>query len=378
MNRKPHVGLIVVLMMFPQIIETIYSPVLPHLASYFSVPMTTATQTLSVYFVAFALGVVVWGRMADIIGRRNTMLLGLVIYGLGSLLAISAQHFSVILIARVMSAFGAAVGSVVTQTMLRDSYDGKELGKVFSLMGMGISISPVLGLMSGGVLAQYSGHFAVFGLLLILAVILFGVSLFALPETKPELIQKTSFVSVLTAMSKDYGIWKSAILVACFNIMMFSYYSLAPFIFDKLAMTSMEFGYSGGVLALASIIGSVINRYLLSKNMKADKLVFFAVLFSIIGSIGVYLLQDGLWFLIPMMLIVIGFGMAIPNILSTALVNYKHQAGTAGAILGLFYYLMIGTGLGIAGMVGDLGAVLIMTSLLAGVMVCRKLNSRCS
>ena len=303
MNRKPHVGLIVVLMMFPQIIETIYSPVLPHLASYFSVPMTTATQTLSVYFVAFALGVVVWGRMADIIGRRNTMLLGLVIYGLGSLLAISAQHFSVIL---------------------------------------------------------------------------FGVSLLTLPETKPELIQKTSFVSVLSVMSKDYGIWKSAILVACFNIMMFSYYSLAPFIFDKLAMTSMEFGYSGGVLALASVIGSVINRYLLSKNMKADKLVFYAVLFSIIGSIGVYLLQDGLWFLIPLMLIVIGFGMAIPNILSTALVNYKHQAGTAGAILGLFYYLMIGTGLGIAGMVGDLGAVLIMTSLLAGVMVCRKLNSRCS
>lgn len=372
MNKKPHMGLLIMLLMFPQVVETIYSPVLPHLVDYFGISMASASQTLSIYFVAFAFGVVVWGRMADIIGRRNTMLLGLVIYGLGSLLAISAQHFSVILIARVMSAFGAAVGSVVTQTMLRDSYDGKELGKVFSLMGMGISISPVLGLMSGGVLAQYSGHFAVFSLLLLLAVILFGVSLFTLPETKPELTQPTSFVSVLTAMSKDCGIWKSAILVACFNIMMFSYYSLAPFIFDKLAMTSMEFGYSGGVLAVASAIGSVINRYLLSKAIKFDKLVLFAVLFSIIGSVGVYLLQDGLWFLIPMMLVVIGFGMAIPNILSTALVNYKHQAGTAGAILGLFYYLMIGTGLGIAGMIGNLGVVLIMTSLLAGVMVCRK------
>lgn len=59
-------------------------------------------------------------------------------------------------------------------------------------------------------------------------------------------------------------------------------------------------------------------------------------------------------------------------ILSTTLVNYKHQAGTAGAILGLFYYLMIGTGLGVAGMIGNLGAVLIMTSLLSAVVACRK------
>ena len=125
-------------------------------------------------------------------------------------------------------------------------------------------------------------------------------------------------------------------------------------------------------LALASVIGSVMNRHLLSRNMKVDKLVIFAVLFSIIGAIGVYLLQDDLWFLIPMMLVVIGFGIAIPNILSTALVSYKHQAGTAGAILGLFYYLMIGIGLGVAGMVGNLGAILIMTSLLAAVMACRK------
>lgn len=372
MNRKPHVGLIVILMMFPQIIETIYSPVLPHLASYFDVSIGTASQTLSIYFIAFAVGVVVWGRVADVIGRRKAMLSGLFIYGIGSALAITANHFDIILIARVLSAFGAAVGSVVTQTMLRDSYDGKELGKVFSLMGMGISISPVLGLMSGGALSQYAGHFAVFSVLLVLAVVLFSGSLLTLPETKPEHIQPASFIAVLKTMSKDKAIWKSAILVACFNIMMFSYYSLAPFIFDRLGLSSMEFGYSGAVLALASVIGSAMNRHLLSINMKADKLVIFAVLSSIIGAIGVYLLQGSLWFLIPMMLVVIGFGIAIPNILSTALVNYKHQAGTAGAILGLFYYLMIGTGLGVAAMIGNLGAVLIMTSLLASVMVCRK------
>ena len=82
MNKKPHIGLILALMMFPQIVETIYSPVLPNLANRFDISIYTATQTLSIYFSAFAFGVICWGRIADLIGRRPTMLIGLCTYAL--------------------------------------------------------------------------------------------------------------------------------------------------------------------------------------------------------------------------------------------------------------------------------------------------------
>ena len=71
-------------------------------------------------------------------------------YGLGSILALVATDFNMIMVAHFISAFGATIGSVVTQTMLRDSYDSHDLIKVFTLMGMGISLSPVIGLISGG------------------------------------------------------------------------------------------------------------------------------------------------------------------------------------------------------------------------------------
>ncbi|MFT5806142.1 MAG: MFS family permease [Moritella dasanensis] len=145
-------------MMFPQIVETIYSPVLPHLTNSFDVSIHTATQTLSIYFSAFAFGVIFWGRIADLIGRRPAMLIGLCTYGLGSILALMATDFNMVMMARFTSAFGAAVGSVVTQTMLRDSYNGDDLVKVFTLMGMGISLSPVFGLISGGFIVEYAGH----------------------------------------------------------------------------------------------------------------------------------------------------------------------------------------------------------------------------
>ncbi len=58
-----------------------------------------------------------------------------------------------------------------------------------------------------------------------------------------------------------------------------------------------------------------------------------------------------------MLLVVMAFGIAIPNVLSAALVDYKQQAGSAGAVFGLMYYLLIGSGLGLAGIIQNLGVV---------------------
>lgn len=372
MTSKPSTWLMVLLMMFPQVIETIYSPVLPHIAATFSVAQTTAAQTLSVYFIAFALGVLCWGILADLIGRRSAMLLGLVTYGVGAGLAIIAPNFEVLLGARVVSAFGAAVGSVVAQTMLRDSYDGTDLAKLFSIMGAGIALSPVIGLFSGGWLATLGGHVLVFGSLLGLAVVLLTLSTIFLPETQvqqavsePEVGARLSLLDIAKTMVVDKRLWLNSALIALFNIMLFSYYSLAPFAFQRLGFTSVDFGYSGIVLAVGCFIGSLLNKRLHAKKVAAEQLVFMASVAALAGGCGVWLLQDSIGFLLPMMLVVISFGIAIPNILSQALVNYKQVAGTAGALFGLSYYLLLGLGLALSGWWQHLGSVLCLASAVA-------------
>lgn len=90
MKTKPSLWLMVVMLMFPQIVETIYSPALGSIAQSFAVSYAQAAQTLSIYFSAFAVGVVVWGVIADKWGRRPTMLLGLFIYGGAALVAMKA------------------------------------------------------------------------------------------------------------------------------------------------------------------------------------------------------------------------------------------------------------------------------------------------
>ena len=67
-NKLPPRWLVVGLMMFPQIVETIYSPALTQIATSFQGDEGQASQTLSVYFLAFAAGVVCWGRLCDLVG----------------------------------------------------------------------------------------------------------------------------------------------------------------------------------------------------------------------------------------------------------------------------------------------------------------------
>lgn len=328
-NRLPPRWLVVGLMMFPQIVETIYSPVLTHIATEFRVSEGQASQTLSVYFLAFAAGVVCWGRVCDLIGRRPAMLAGLLTYGAGTLLALLATQFETLLLARVIAA-----GFCGDPDHAARQLSGQRSGAGLSVMGIALSLSPVLGLVSGGLLADGLGYLGVFGALLALAIGLLLMACWQLPETRPATTQRVALWPLACRMVRDTGLWRRAALVALFNTMLFGYYSLAPFLFASLGLSAGEFGYSGIVLASGS-------------------------------SWLVWASQTSLWFLLPMTGVMVAFGLAIPNVLSQALLAYREVAGSAGALFGLGYYLLLSLGLAVAASLQDLGLLLGGCGLLA-------------
>ncbi|AZE79086.1 MFS transporter [Pseudomonas synxantha] len=345
MKAKNLLSLTIALLMFPQLAQTLYSPALGDIGRAFAVAPERAGQALSVYFLAFAFGVVVWGRLSDRWGRRPAMLFGLSIYACASVLALNAATFNGLLLAQACAAFGAAVGSVVAQTVLRDRFHGAALAQVFSLMGIALAASPAIGLFSGASLVEYAGYRGVLFALLLLALLLWAWCWWALPETRPASLPMASLGETLGLMLKDIGVWRSVGLVAAFNIALFSYYSVGPFIFAQQGLSSTEFGYSGVLLALGSGLGAWLNKALLKRAMDSDQLVFVAAVMAVVGSLLVLALQHSGWLVWPMLLVVLAFGMAIPNVLGAALVDYRDRLGTAAALFGLLYYLVIGAGL---------------------------------
>lgn len=365
MTSRPLLKLTIALVMFPQVAQALYSPALGDISLKFAVSAEMAAQTLSVFFLGFALGVLAWGQLCDRIGRRPAMLSGLALYACATALGMSVGAFNVLLATQALAAFGAAVGSVVTQTILRDRYQGAQLGQVFSVMGIALAASPAIGLFIGASLLGLLGYQGVLGALLSLSLVLLLWSARSLPETLPARLPSPSLLKTLRRMLKDASIWRSSFLVAAFNVALFSYYNLGPFQFERLGLSPALFGYSGVVLALGSGLGAWLNKRLLARGGNGSRLSAMAALVLLIGGVSVQTLRDSGGFVVPMLLVVLAFGMAIPNVLGAALVPYRDCLGTAGALFGLFYYALIGGALMIAGCFQALGWTLILCGVLA-------------
>ena len=64
---------------------------------------------------------------------------------------------AVLLVARFIQAFGASVGSVVTQTILRESFSGVERHKLFAQISAALAFTPAIDPLIGGFTDYYFG-----------------------------------------------------------------------------------------------------------------------------------------------------------------------------------------------------------------------------
>lgn len=347
----PSLLLFIVLVGFPQISETIYTPSLPDITEQLQASSNHIQLTLSIYFLGFAIGVFCWGRLSDLIGRRPSLLWGIAVYGIGSLGCYLSPSVEWLLVSRFIQAFGASTGSVVTQTILRESIPDDRRHVMFAQISAALAFTPAVGPLLGGWIDQWLGFRAVFMTLIVISVAIFAYTWTSLPETrKAASIKNTSSFAVARRMLKDGRIWAFGFLIGATNGILFSYYAEAPFIFiEFFGLEPGWFGLLGIFVALSSILGAMLSKQLLSR-LTAENIIargcltaaagaLLLVLHTFINPLSNVFSLVGIIFCLFILLL--GVGMAIPNCLSLALVQYKDVVGTAGAVFGLGYYLLV-------------------------------------
>ncbi|EOP68054.1 MULTISPECIES: multidrug effflux MFS transporter [Bacillus] len=347
----PSLWLMIILVAFPQISETIYTPSLPDISKALHVSNNEVQLTLSVYFAGFALGVFFLGWLSDIIGRRRAMLLGIVVYGVGSFLCFIASSIEFLLLSRFIQAFGASAGSVVTQTILRESVDGHKRHVMFAQISAVIAFTPAIGPLIGGFLDQMFGFKIVFLSLVVMSVGIFLYTFVSLPETKTDTVtDKINVFLVAKRLITNPKVVTYGLLIGGANGVLFSYYAEAPFIFiEYFQLSPSMYGFLGIVVASASIIGAKVSKRLLPMY-KPEKIIYIgcivmtggAIVLSVITSIRsnpniLYMIG----FLVAMFILLLGIGIALPNCLSLALVDFQNVIGTAGALFSLGYYIIV-------------------------------------
>lgn len=351
---KLSVALLIALVGFPQISETIYTPALPNVAAGLSASAYMVEATLAIYFFGFALGVSLWGALSDLSGRRIAMFAGLIIYGIATIACGNVDSVQALLGWRFLQAFGASVGSVITQTILRDAYSGVERSKLFSVMSGALAFSPALGPVLGGFISEFWGWRANFIFLAIIAAILLIWSFRSLPETRPPQLVRLSLAqtgSLMKTMLLSRLLWGHILLIASTNGILFGFYQEAPFVFiDQLGIRPSYYGLLGVLIAGATIVAARFS-YQQSGSLSPEKLIGFGTWCVLVGSLvftatvslGLFKFNSigiGLTFS-ALFAIFFGMGIIIPNSLSFALKPFQMSVGTAGSIFGCCYYCLI-------------------------------------
>ena len=111
---------------------------------------------VTAYALAFGALLPLGGRVGDLIGRKRTLLIGLIGFALASAAGGAAQDFGLLVTARAaQGVFGALLAPAVLSLLTTTFTDAKERAKAFGIYGAIAGAGGAMGLLLGGVLTQY-------------------------------------------------------------------------------------------------------------------------------------------------------------------------------------------------------------------------------
>lgn len=160
-----------------------YLPALPNVAADLGSTIAGAQMTLTAYFIAFGLAQLVYGPLADQVGRKPPLYIGLSIFIVGSLGCTFAPSIETLIAFRFVQGMGAAVVMVIPRAIIRDLHTGAEATRLMALIMLVISISPMLAPLAGSGVIYISNWRSIFAILCGAAVLSLLMTAFLQSET---------------------------------------------------------------------------------------------------------------------------------------------------------------------------------------------------
>src|ERR1700674_5682752 len=149
--------LIIVGAQFMLVLDTnIMNVALPTMGRYMHQSQTSMTWTINCYTLAFGGFLLLGGRVGDLIGRRQALTIGLVLFSVGGLLGGTAVTFPILLVGRVIQGLGGALAAPAALSMLSTSFTAQqERRRAFVVYSAISGAGAATGVLLGGVLTQF-------------------------------------------------------------------------------------------------------------------------------------------------------------------------------------------------------------------------------
>ncbi|HEU4851101.1 MAG TPA: multidrug effflux MFS transporter [Telluria sp.] len=336
-------GLAVVLaglsMLGPFSIDT-YLPAFPNIQASLNASPLEVQQTLTAYMLAFS-GMVLWhGSISDAFGRRNVILVSLVVFAIGTLGCASAYTVHYLWVFRILQGVSAGAGVVVGRAIIRDLYHGAPAARLLSMVTMIFSIAPAVAPILGGWVVKYTNWRVIFLLLLAYTIVLFWVCWRRLPETLPK-EKRQPFNPRFLAHSYS-SIFRSPLfhmkagLVALNFAGLFLYITAAPVMLPQsLHLGPDQFGWLfipavSGIFFGALLANRLAGRLAVPTQIK---LGFICMLTAAAANVLFHTLHapELPWTVLPLFFYTLGMSVVAPGATLLALDLFPHIRGTVAS-----------------------------------------------
>lgn len=338
-----------------------YLPALKNVQESFATSEFYTQLSLTSFFVAFAVGQLIYGPISDIYGRRKPLLVGVAVFIVSSIACVCFDSIYAFIFFRFTQALGGCSGVVIARAIINDKFDLREGAAILALMMIVGSLAPMLAPTFGAFMLDLFNWKFIFATLFSLGIVLFLMIYFGLKESgiidktlslKPKSVIQ-NYIFILKNRRFFIFVFSSGLCMAA----MFAYITGSSYVFkDYFGLSSKAYGVIFGINALSMTIFSAINAKLVQKS-SPYKILQNSFLVMIICS--VFLLLCGyfdfgfIYFEICLFFMLGMKGFIIPNAVVLAMARFKGKSGSASAVLGAVHMAMAGF---VSFVVGAIGA----------------------
>ena len=326
-----------------------YLPALPMLTRELGAPMSAAQMTMAALILAFGVAQLVWGPVADRVGRRPVLIAGLALYTAASAGAALAANIELLIVWRTVQGACLAAAVVVARAIVRDLYEPLEGARVMSIALSGLAVIAFASPSLGGWVAGVWGWRATLSLVALAGALTLGFIALRLPET---LRQPNPRATAIAPLARSWSrIARHPTFLAWALLTSFTYGGLFTFLAGSSFIYIDILGVSPGAYGLAMASGSVAylagtfacRRWII--RVGVVRAVQRGALFTLAAGALIVACAMAGWYtvaavLLPQWLFAFGHGIHQPCGQSGAVGPFPHAAGAASALAGFVLSLV--------------------------------------
>lgn len=275
--------------MFVPLSTDLYLPALPEMSGYFSVSQSLVSLTLTLFFVFYAISMILLGPLSDKYGRRPILLFGTSVYTLASVLCAMAPNIYVLIGARIVEAIGSGAIITVSTALVKDIFSGSKMKKILAVtQALGV-IAPIVAPVIGGFLLTFTAWHGAFVLLSVLGAINFILACLLTETLLPQSRYQGTMIHSLSlllevAHRKDFMLL--LLVFACFSTPFMAYINLSSFIYvEHFGLSAQTYSHFYAINASFSILGPFL--YLkLSRRLSKFRLTYICFALAVFSAIA--------------------------------------------------------------------------------------------